>query len=134
MGFDLLYLNDESLLEQTFQQRRKKLHTQFGELKGKFMFAKSTDTADFDELQKFLDVSIKDRCEGLMVKTLSVNSTYMPSKRSFNWLKLKKDYLDTSMGDSVDLCVIGADYGQGKRTGWFGSFLLACWNDDLECF
>jgi len=50
MGFDLLYLNGESLLEDTFQQRRKKLHTQLGELKGKFMFAKSTDTADFDEL------------------------------------------------------------------------------------
>lgn len=69
-----------------------------------------------------------------MVKTLSVNSTYMPSKRSFNWLKLKKDYLETGLGDSVDLVVIGADYGQGKRAGWFGSFLLACYNEDIECF
>jgi len=103
-------------------------------MKGKFMFAKNTDTSSFEELEKFLDESIKDRCEGLMVKTLNVNSTYEPSKRSFNWLKLKKDYLDTGLGDSVDLCVVGADYGAGKRAGWFGSFLMACWNDDLGCF
>mgnify|MGYP002631246306 CR=1 FL=1 len=98
------------------------------------MFAVATDTSSFEDLQKFLDESIKDRCEGLMVKTLNVNSTYMPSKRSFNWLKLKKDYLETSLGDSVDLVVVGADYGQGKRAGWFGSFLMACWNDEIECF
>lgn len=134
MAFDILYLNDESLLEHTFEDRRKNLHTSFEELVGKFMFAKSSDTSDFGELQKFLDISIKDRCEGLMVKTLSVNSTYMPSKRSFNWLKLKKDYLETGLGDSVDLVVVGADYGQGKRAGWFGSFLLACYNEDIECF
>lgn len=98
------------------------------------MFAKSADTNNFEDLEKFLDQSIKDCCEGLMVKTLTVNSTYEPSRRSFNWLKLKKDYLDTGLGDSVDLCVVGADYGCGKRTGWFSSFLLACWNEDLECF
>jgi DNA ligase-1 len=97
------------------------------------MFAKYQDADSFEEIEAFLNDSIKDCCEGLMVKTMNVNATYEPSKRSFNWLKLKKDYLDTQMGDSLDLVVVGADFGTGKRTGFFGSFLLACWNEDLEC-
>lgn len=132
-AFDLLYFNDESQLKNNFKDRRALLHKSFTEEKGHFHFAKHQDAESFEEIETFLAESIKDCCEGLMVKTLDTNATYEPAKRSFNWLKLKKDYLDTSMGDSLDLVVVGADYGTGKRKGIYGSFLLACYNEDLEC-
>jgi len=122
-----------SLLKDNFIERRTSLHSMFSERKGNFHFAIYQDAEEFEQIETFLGDSIKDCCEGLMVKTLDVNATYEPAKRSFNWLKLKKDYLDTEMGDSLDLVVVGADYGKGKRTGVFGAFLLACYNEDLEC-
>lgn len=96
------------------------------------MFAKYKDAEAFEAIEEFLNESVKDSCEGLMIKTLEVNATYEPSKRSLNWLKLKKDYLDTGFGDSLDLVVVGADWGKGKRAGIFGSFLLACYDENLE--
>ena len=131
-AFDLLYLNGKPLIKEDFVTRRDILHQTFNEIPHKFMFAKKKDAKNFEDIDQFLQESIQDCCEGLMVKTLDVNATYEPSKRSFNWLKLKKDYLDSEIGDSIDLVVVGADYGTGKRTGWFGSFLLACWDEDSE--
>lgn len=58
-----------------------------------------------------------------MVKTLHVNSTQEPEKRSLKWLKLKKDQLD-KQGDSIDTVVVGAWWGRGKRKGVLGAFLL----------
>lgn len=53
------------------------------------MFAKSSDSETTEEIQAFLEESVKDGCEGLMVKMLETDASYYePSRRSINWLKV----------------------------------------------
>ncbi|EIW64639.1 ATP-dependent DNA ligase [Trametes versicolor FP-101664 SS1] len=131
-AFDLLYLNGEPLLQRDFGTRRGLLQEHFLPVDGEFQFAKSSDCDTTDEIQTFLEESVKDGCEGLMVKMLEGElSHYQPSRRTVNWLKLKKDYL-AGVGDSLDLVVVGAYYGKGKRTNVYGAFLLACYDADSE--
>ncbi|KAF8622465.1 hypothetical protein AX15_006986 [Amanita polypyramis BW_CC] len=133
-AFDLLYLNGEPLLQKTLKERRELLREHFNTVPFEFQFAKASDGETVDEIQSFLEESVKDGCEGLMVKMLESDASYYePSRRSVNWLKLKKDYL-AGIGDSLDLVVVGGYYGKGKRTNVYGAFLLACYDSDSEAY
>ena len=133
-AFDMLFYNGEATVKKTLRERRDLLHEAFQPVEGEFAFAQFGDTKDIDEIQTLLDESVKASCEGLMVKMLDTQeSWYEPSKRSRNWLKVKKDYL-AGIGDSLDLVVLGGYYGKGKRTNWFGAFLLAAYNESTQEF
>ncbi|KAH1220593.1 DNA ligase 1 [Glycine max] len=132
-AFDLLYLNGQALLQENLRVRREHLYASFEEEPGFLQFATTITSNDVEEIQNFLDQAVGASCEGLIIKTLNEDATYEPSKRSLNWLKLKKDYMD-SIGDSLDLVPIAAFHGRGKRTGVYGAFLLACYDNDNEEF
>ncbi|KAK3670039.1 ATP-dependent DNA ligase Cdc17 [Recurvomyces mirabilis] len=133
-AFDLLYLNGEAVVNKPFRERRDLLYGTFEPVEGEFAFAQYGNTREIEEIQTLLEDSIKASCEGLMVKMLDgVESHYEPSRRSQNWLKVKKDYL-AGAGDSLDLVVLGAYYGKGKRTSVYGAFHLACFNSDTETY
>lgn len=78
------------MLQKPFVERRKLLREHFQEVPNEFAFAKSSDAEAVEDIQSFLDESVKDGCEGLMVKMLDSDaSNYEPSRRSVNWLKVK---------------------------------------------
>ena len=80
----------QSLLRKSLAERRQLLREHFQPVHLEFDFAKSSDGETTEEIQSFLEESVKDGCEGLMVKMLDGEpSFYEPSRRSVNWLKVR---------------------------------------------
>ena len=128
--FDVLYHDGESLLQVDYSQRREKLEK----------IVKEDDfvrcipmviVKNENDIEEFLENSINSGCEGLMLKML--DKPYQAGARGSHWLKLKREYRN-ELGDSLDLVVIGAFFGRGRRTGRYGTFLLASYDEDSDTF
>jgi len=112
--FDILYLNGESLVDRSFADRRIILE-EVAAITG-IEIVKQYDCS----LNEAFEDSINSGFEGLVIK--DINESYMPNERK--WIKMKKST------DTADLLVIGAEYGDGKRAGLYGSFILGASDND----
>ena len=86
-----------------------------------------------DELEKFFMRAVENGCEGAIVKSVSPESTYRAGARGWLWIKYKRSYT-SKMVDTVDLVVVGAFHGRGKRSGKYGALLMAAYNADRDVF
>ena len=128
--FDLLYLDGKSCLDVQYAKRREMLE----EILIENEFAKLVPmnvVHSENEIEDVLENSINAGCEGLMLKVL--DASYRAGSRGSYWLKLKREYRN-ELGDSLDLVVIGAFFGKGRRTGRYGTLLLAAYDDQNDIF
>ena len=128
--FDILYWNEQSYLPEPYKIRSRQLEKIV--TKGKHvMLADKIVTDDIREMDKFFRAMLKEKYEGVIVKSLS--GEYQAGTRGWNWIKWKKDYVQ-EMSDTLDLVIVGAFHGKGKRSGTYGALLCACYNEAEDTF
>ncbi|MCJ7430878.1 ATP-dependent DNA ligase [Candidatus Bathyarchaeota archaeon] len=130
--FDVLYADGQDLTLKPYPVRRKMLEkvVQEGD---RVKIANSIITANAGELEKFFLEAIEDGCEGLVCKSIAKDSVYQAGARGWLWIKYKRDY-KSEMTDTVDLVIVGAFHGRGKRAGTYGAVLLATYNAEIDTF
>ena len=119
--FDIMYYNGELLIDETYEERWKILSS----ICDKEILVNRIITNDLIEAENFLKKAIEEGHEGLMAKSLS--SKYTPGKRGKKWFKIKP-------AETLDLVIVGADWGYGRRTGWLSDYYLAAYNEENNEF
>jgi len=115
--FDCLLVDNEQLINKPFNYRRKKLEEIIEPINGKFQLAEQMRTKDLKKAEEFYHRALNSGQEGVMVKNL--NAPYQPGKRVGYMYKVKPEK------ESLDLVIVGAEWGQGRRATWLASFILA---------
>jgi DNA ligase-1 len=124
--FDIVYLEGESLFEKPFKDRRKILEKSVKIIPKKFQLAKQIVSGDVKELEKFYKEALDAKQEGLFLKVL--DSKYVFGRHVGGWYKIKP------IMETLDLVIIGATWGEGSRTKWLSSYVLACRDPDSGKF
>jgi len=110
--FDILYLDGALVVDEPYSRRRELLE----EVCPPGLVVRRVVTGDVERVEGFLREAVEAGHEGLMAKRL--DSVYSPGKRGKLWFKLKPV-------ETLDLIVVAADWGYGRRTGWLSNYHLA---------
>lgn len=120
--FDILYYNGKSMIKEDFKKRRELIEKIVKNEKRKIVVVKNLITDSEKEVERFYKDSLNEGNEGVMIKNL--DAPYKPGARVNYMVKMKP------VMDSLDLVVVGAEWGSGKRATWLSSFTLACIDGD----
>ncbi|MDI6806554.1 MAG: ATP-dependent DNA ligase, partial [Candidatus Aenigmarchaeota archaeon] len=124
--FDILYLDGKSLLDKPLKERIKILGKVVKPIPGKFQIAKRIITDDVKTLEKFYHEALNEGQEGLMLKVMDAPYTF---GRHVGAMYKIKPIMET-----LDLTIIGAEWGTGKRAKWITSYVLGCRDPDTGKF
>ncbi len=124
--FDIISFEGENLLKKPFKERRKIIEKIVKPDPYKLVVAKQLVTSDDGEAEEFYKAALESGNEGVMFKNL--DGIYKPGSRVGYGVKVKP------VMESLDLVVVAAEWGEGKRSGWLTSFTLACYNPDTDEF
>jgi DNA ligase-1 len=130
--FELLYADGEDLTGLPYLERRARLAAAIGPSE-RLRLTTAEQTSDADALETHFQQAVADGCEGLICKSLSPTAGYQAGARGWLWIKLKRDYR-SELSDTLDLVVVGALAGRGRRAGIYGALLLAAYDADNDRF
>jgi DNA ligase-1 len=130
--FDILYVDGEDMTTKPFLERRKMLEKVIVEDE-RVKLSTGLLTHSPEEVEKIFAEAVEAGCEGVIVKSVGEDSVYRAGARGWQWIKFKRDYR-SEMIDTVDLVVVGAFHGRGRRRGKFGALLTAVYNEERDVF
>ena len=130
--FELLYADGQDLTRLPYPERRARLAEAIT-VAPRLRLTTATEVATPAALDAAFEQAVTDGCEGLMCKSVSPAAGYQAGARGWLWIKLKRDYR-TELSDTVDLVVVGAFAGRGRRRGVYGALLLAAYDPAADVF
>ena len=122
--FDVIYFNGENMIKAPFSERRKIVEEIVTPVEMNIKPAVQLITSDEKEAEEFYQKSLDAGNEGVMIKNLS--GIYKPGSRVGYGVKLKPTM------DTLEVVIVGAEYGEGKRSEWLASFIVAIRDPDTD--
>ena len=130
--FELLYADGQDLTQLPYPQRRAALAEAIT-VSDRLRLTTATEVDTPAALDAAFEQAVTDGCEGLVCKSVGPDSIYQAGARGWLWIKLKRDYR-TELSDTVNLVVVGAFAGRGRRAGVYGALLLAAYDPAAGLF